>query len=51
MIKKDYEDIQIELEKKVNIRQKRKRPNMKVSGSSVKKLRNIIIKKGTNKTA
>jgi len=46
MIQKDYEEIQAALEKKALQRLKRKKPKMKISGSSVKKLQKIIIKKG-----
>jgi ribosome assembly protein YihI (activator of Der GTPase) len=45
MRKFDWEKIQQEIENKARRRQKRKKRNMKVSGASVRKLRNIIIKK------
>jgi len=41
----DPEKIQTHIEKKECLRAKRKRPSMKVSGASVKKLRKIIINK------
>lgn len=40
------DSIAAELEKKLKRRDKRKRPAMKVSGSGVKKLQRLIIKKG-----
>ena len=45
MTKIDPEKLQEKLEKKVQKRERKKRPKMKVSGSSVKKLKTIIIKK------
>lgn len=45
MPKIDLVKIQQEIEKLENRRRKRKKPTMKVSGSSVKNLRRIIIKK------
>lgn len=43
--KKDYEPLQSELEKKYQKREKKKRSKMKVSGSGVKKIQELIIKK------
>jgi len=43
--KKDFEGLQSELEKKYKRREKKKRTEMKVSGGSVKKLQELIIKK------
>jgi len=48
MKKFDSEKLQKEIEKKAKKREKRKKPKMKLSGTSVKKLREIIIKKGKN---
>ncbi len=47
--KRDPEDLQSEIEKKAARRAKRKKPNMKVSGRSVKQLQRIIISKGKKK--
>ena len=46
MKKIDLEKLQKEIEKKAEKREKKKKPKMKVSGTSVKKLKEIIIKKG-----
>ncbi|MBU0598200.1 hypothetical protein KKF61_04375 [Patescibacteria group bacterium] len=45
MKKIDPEKIQSDLEKKHSLRQKRKKPVMKVSGRSVKALQRLLIKK------
>ena len=41
----NYERLQAELEKKYKKREKKKKVKMKVSGGSVKKLQELIIKK------
>ena len=43
MTKIDLEKLQEKIEKKRKKREKKKKPKMKVSGSGVKKLREIII--------
>lgn len=48
MKKIDLEKLQKEIEKKAKKREKKKRPKMNVSGTSVRKLREIIIKKGND---
>lgn len=45
MKKNGPEDVQTEVEKKVMRRTKKKRPNMKVSGRSVKNLQRLIVQK------
>jgi len=45
MDKQNLDKLQEEVEKRLRRIRKRKRKKMKVSGSSVKKLQNIIIKK------
>ncbi|MFH1823019.1 MAG: hypothetical protein ABH830_04960 [Patescibacteria group bacterium] len=45
MNKQNINNLEIDLEKKYQKRDKRKRPKMKVSGAGVKELQKIIIKK------
>lgn len=48
MKKIDLEKLQKEIENKAKNRERKKKPKMKVSGTSVRKLREIIIKKGND---
>ncbi|MFH1428006.1 MAG: hypothetical protein ABIG60_05805 [Patescibacteria group bacterium] len=45
MNKQNINNLEIDLEKKYQKRDKRKKPKMKVSGAGVKELQKIIIKK------
>lgn len=46
MKRQSYDNLEQETEKKLKRREKKKRPKMRVSGAGVKKLQDIIRKKG-----
>ncbi len=48
--KVDPELIQKNIEQRSSLRDKKKRPTMKKSGTSVKKLQELIVKKSTHST-